>query len=72
MAGKESTPLLQKKGESKTYYFQKLEKRGSSFQSTRDEDGGRMVETLPMGSTEKDFAPRTLGASIKVSGEVKR
>mmetsp|Transcript_30223 Transcript_30223/g.64809 ORF Transcript_30223/g.64809 Transcript_30223/m.64809 type:complete len:116 (-) Transcript_30223:1995-2342(-) len=67
MAGRETTPLLQKKGDNKTYYFKKIEKKGSSFQATSDGDGGRVVETLPVGSTEEDFAPRTLGASSKVS-----
>mmetsp|Transcript_12422 Transcript_12422/g.28719 ORF Transcript_12422/g.28719 Transcript_12422/m.28719 type:complete len:212 (+) Transcript_12422:218-853(+) len=65
MAGRETTPLLQKKGDNKTYYFKKIEKKGSSFQATSDGDGGRVVETLPVGSTEEDFAPRTLGASSK-------
>ena len=68
MVGKESTPLLQKNGEGSTYYFEKVEKKGSSFQSTTDGDGGQVVETLPPGASEEDFAPRTLGVSNKVSG----
>lgn len=65
MVGRESTPLLQKNGEGNTYYFEKLETKGSFFQSTADQDGGKMVETLPPGSNENDFAPRALGASSK-------
>ena len=67
MVGQESTPLIAKNGEGNAYYFQEIEKKGSGFQSTRDEDGGKTVETLPSGSTVQDFAPRTLGASTKVS-----
>lgn len=66
MAVQENTPLLQKNGEGNTYYFEKLETKGSSFfQSTTDQDGGKMVESIPPGSNENDFAPRTLGASSK-------
>ena len=65
--GKESTPLLQKnEGEGSTYYFEKIERKGSSFQSTNNVDGGQVVETLPSGANEGDFAPRTLGVSNKV------
>ena len=70
MTNQESTPLLQKKGEGSTYYFQKPEKTGSYFRSTTDEDGGQVVESLPQGSTEEDFAPKTLGVSSKVSGRI--
>ena len=63
----ENTPLLQKNGEGNTYYFKKIERKGSSFQATSDQDGGQMIETLPQGATEQAFAPRTLGASSKVS-----
>ena len=64
----ESTPLLQSKGgEGNTYYFQKVEKNGSSLRAATDPDGGQMIETLPPGSTEEDFAPRALGISNKVS-----
>jgi hypothetical protein len=72
MVGRESTPLLQKNGEGNTYYFEKLETKGSFFQSTADQDGGKMVETLPPGSNENDFAPRALGASSKVSSVAKQ
>jgi hypothetical protein len=73
MAIQENTPLLQKNGEGNTYYFEKLETKGSSFfQSTTDQDGGKMVESIPPGSSENDFAPRTLGASSKVSTAAKR
>ena len=73
MAGQENTPLLQKNGEGNTYYFEKLETKGSSFfQSTTDQDGGKMVESIPPGSNENDFAPRTLGASSKVSWVAKQ
>lgn len=64
----ESTPLLQSNGgEGNTYYFQKVEKNGSSLRAATDPDGGQMIETLPPGSTEEDFAPRALGISNKVS-----
>mmetsp|Transcript_11797 Transcript_11797/g.27987 ORF Transcript_11797/g.27987 Transcript_11797/m.27987 type:complete len:212 (-) Transcript_11797:308-943(-) len=65
MVGQENTPLLSHKGENNTYYFQEIDKRGSSFRSRRDQDGGKEVETLPPGSTEDDFAPRSLDASTK-------
>ncbi|VEU33989.1 unnamed protein product [Pseudo-nitzschia multistriata] len=65
MTGKESTPLLQKNGDGNNFYFKKLQKEGSSYDSTTDADGGHVVETLPHGSSEEDFAPRALGESIK-------
>jgi len=55
MAGQESIPLLQKNGDGNKYYFQKA----------NDKQGAREVDILPAGSTEEDFAPRTLGTSGK-------
>ena len=64
----ERTPLLGSNGgEGNTYYFQKVEKNGSTMRDATDPDGGQMIETLPPGSTEEDFAPKTLGKSNKVS-----
>jgi len=67
MTSQENTPLLRKKGEgnNNAYYFKELDKKGSFFQSPTNGDGGQMFETLPLGSTEEDFAPRTLGISSK-------
>ena len=60
----EKTPLVGAEGNK--FYFKNLEKRGSGYGSTADVDGGQVVETLPRGSTEEDFAPRALSSS-KVS-----
>lgn len=62
MAGQESIPLLQKNGDGNKYYFQKA----------NDKQGAREVDILPAGSTEEDFAPRTLGTSGKVSSPLGR
>lgn len=61
--GKESTPLLANKN---AYYFKDNEKRNGtgSYESVNDGDGGKVIETLPEGSNEKDFAPRTLGSVV--------
>jgi len=60
----EGTPLL---GGNNTYYFKKNEKKNAAgnYESVSDGDGGQVVETLPSGSTEEDFAPRTLGTLVK-------
>ncbi len=65
----EKTPLLSggNNNNKNAYYFQTVEKKGSNFRATSDQDGGQMVETLPAGSTEEDFAPRIIGISNKVS-----
>lgn len=65
----EGTPLL---GGNNTYYFKKNEKKNAAgnYESVSDGDGGQVVETLPSGSTEEDFAPRTLGTLVKVSGSM--
>jgi len=60
----EGIPLL---SNNNTYYFKKNEKKnaGGNYESVNDGDGGQVVEALPSGSTEEDFAPRTLGTSVK-------
>ncbi|MGK3738419.1 MAG: hypothetical protein ACI8RD_008008 [Bacillariaceae sp.] len=60
----ESAPLL---SNNNTYYFKKHERNGGgSYESVSDGDGGQVVETLPPGSNEEDFAPRALGTLAKV------
>mmetsp|Transcript_529 Transcript_529/g.1263 ORF Transcript_529/g.1263 Transcript_529/m.1263 type:complete len:222 (-) Transcript_529:226-891(-) len=59
----EKTPLVGAEGNK--FYFNNLEKSGSGYGSTADVDGGQVVETLPRGSTEEDFAPRSLSSSKK-------
>lgn len=63
---KESTPLLPNNN---TYYFKNSERNGGggSYESVSDGDAGQVVETLPPGSNEEDFAPRALGTLAKVS-----
>eukprot|EP00531_Pseudo-nitzschia_arenysensis_P011300 CAMPEP_0116141732 /NCGR_PEP_ID=MMETSP0329-20121206/14534_1 /TAXON_ID=697910 /ORGANISM="Pseudo-nitzschia arenysensis, Strain B593" /LENGTH=214 /DNA_ID=CAMNT_0003636925 /DNA_START=46 /DNA_END=690 /DNA_ORIENTATION=+ len=65
----EKTPLLNSGNNKNAYYFQTVEKKGNSFRATSDQDGGKMVETLPAGSTEADFAPRVIGTSNKKKGK---
>lgn len=61
---KESTPLLPNNN---TYYFKNSERNGGggSYESVSDGDAGQVVETLPPGSNEEDFAPRALGTLAK-------
>jgi hypothetical protein len=53
-----------------TFYFQSQVVEGGETsqynQSTSDNDGGHVVETLPPGASAKDFEPRALGAVVKV------
>lgn len=46
------------------YYFVKSD---SSTHEQRDMDGGEVVETLPAGATEDDFAARSIGTPRPVS-----
>jgi hypothetical protein len=73
-SGQETAPLLGGSGSSggqgSTFYFQnqveKVEGEVSQYQSVTDNDGGHVVESLPPGSSAKDFEPRALGAVVKV------
>jgi len=66
----EGTPLLA--AGNSTFYFKKNEKKNATgnYESVSDGDGGQVVETLPSGSTEEDFAPRTLGTLVKKEKKV--
>jgi hypothetical protein len=49
--------------ESSKYYFLNSvnnEYQGGTTQAVRDGDGGEIVEGIPEGATEDEFAPRTL------------
>ena len=64
----ETTSLLPSNasGNGSSYYFLKSEStEGGVHSSVRDEDGLAVVETLPQGSSEAEFAARPVG--IKVS-----
>ena len=66
MSKEESTPLLASPGESSNYYFLNNESN-ASLSSTRDMNGGAIVDELPSGSHIDEFEPKTLGAKEKVS-----
>ena len=65
---KENTPLLARNpSESSKYYF--LGKSSESYQggttnAVRDADGQQVVETVPEGTTEDEFAPRMLSELV--------
>lgn len=56
---------------SNSYYF--LNKQQDTYQgigttgSVRDNDGGNVVEELPAGAVEEEFAPRPLGPRVRFS-----
>jgi hypothetical protein len=68
MSSREQTPLLSSApsnggGESSTFYFVgKINEdyQGGRTQAVRDADGQQVVEGLPPGTSEQEFAPRPL------------
>lgn len=58
----ETTSLLPSNasGNSSSYYFLKSEGEGGVNSSVRDADGLEVIETIPQGSTEAEFASRPL------------
>jgi hypothetical protein len=54
--------------ESSKYYFlnsTNTEYQGGSTQAVRDGDGGLVVEGIPDGATEDEFAPRNLPLVVR-------
>ena len=55
--------------ESSKYYFlnsANTEYEGGTTQAVRDGDGGHVVEGLPQGATEDEFAPRNLPLMVRI------
>jgi len=69
----ENTPLVRRSSNGsngKTFYAVSSSvrsKEAAGYDSVRDNDGGQVVETLPEGAKEDDFAPRTLGSPVRRS-----
>ena len=61
----ETTSLLPSNasGSSSSYYFLKSEGEGGVNSSVRDADGLEVIETIPEGSTEAEFASRPVVAT---------
>jgi len=67
----EKSPLLAT-GSPRSYYFLKGEPTEGQSTAVRDADGGEVIEVVPEGATEDDFASRAISPSIKrVSSKVK-
>lgn len=53
-------------GSGSSYYFLKGEQAGQT-DSVRDTDGGEVVETIPDGANEDEFASRPVGVRVSIS-----
>lgn len=51
-------------GSGSSYYFLKGEAAEGTTNSVRDADGGEVIDILPPGATENDFASRPVGQRV--------
>lgn len=61
----ETTPLVAPSpagGSTSSYYFLDREPSFAGESASRDADGGEVIETLPRGTVEAEFAPRPVGS----------
>jgi hypothetical protein len=54
-------------GSGSSYYFLKGEATEGTTNSVRDADGGEVIDILPPGATENDFASRPVGQRVSRS-----
>jgi hypothetical protein len=68
--GRETDSLLSSSpNDSSKYYFlnrSNTEYQGGTTHAVRDGDGGVVVEGIPEGTTEEEFAPRTLTLPVRI------
>jgi hypothetical protein len=66
MSASEKTSLLPSNasGSGPSYYFLKGEATGGASDLVRDADGGQVIEIVPDGATDEDFASRPVGQKV--------
>ena len=69
MSASEKTSLLPSNasGSGPSYYFLKGEATGGASDLVRDADGGQVIEIVPEGATDEDFASRPVGQRVSRS-----